>query len=179
MSAFDTLTCMPARVTSGDRVAISLVTLAATYPAPEFSLSVIMRAGATAPITTNLDAVATGVLDFSSASAGLWSWSIKATRVSDGAVRTVQTGSITVDPDPSSQDTRTHAEKVLASIEALIEGRATKDVSTYSIAGRSLTRMSPQELIEWRSVYRAEVAKQRNAGKPNGGRIIRLASFRP
>ena len=66
---------------------------------------------------------------------------------------------------------------MLDAIEALIEGRATKDVSSYSIAGRSLTRMTPDELVKWRSTYRAEVARQRNAGKPNGGRKITLARF--
>ena len=44
------------------------------------------------------------------------------------------------------QDVRTHAEKVFEALEALIEGRPTKDVTSYSIAGRSLTRMSPDPI---------------------------------
>src|SRR5690606_30112936 len=113
-----------------------------------------------------------GTLSFADAAAGTYAYAIKATRVSDSAVRTVQSGTLQVLADPASQDVRTHAEKVLEAIELLIEGRATKDVSSYSIAGRSLTRMSPDELVKWRSHYRNEVAKQRNAGMPNGGRRI-------
>jgi hypothetical protein len=31
-------------------------------------------------------------------------------------------------------------------------------VSSYSIAGRSLTKFSPEELVDWRNYYRKEVA---------------------
>jgi len=181
MAGFDTLSCMPGEVTSGDSVDVVLPDLSASYPVGDFTLQVIMKLGAAAAITVDLadvDGSHGGTLGFADAVAGTYAYAIKATRVADAAVRTVQNGSLQVLPDPASQDVRTHAEKVLEAIEALIEGRATKDVSSYSIAGRSLTRMSPDELVKWRSHYRNEVAKQRNAGKPNGGRRITLARFR-
>jgi len=57
-----------------------------------------------------------------------------------------------------SADPRFHAEKMLTKIESILEGKADSDVSSYSIAGRSLTKFSPEELIQWRDYYRKEVA---------------------
>jgi hypothetical protein len=181
MSVFDTLSCMPERVTSGDTVSVALAALSVSYPVGLYTLQVVVRGGAANPITADLadsGGLQSGDLDFAGAAAGSYSYVIKATRVSDDVVRTVERGTLIVDADPTTQDTRSHAERTLDAIEALIEGRATTDVASYSIAGRSLSRMTPDELVKWRSVYRAEVAAQRNAGKPNGGRKITLARFK-
>ncbi len=180
MAGFETLTCMPEKVTSGDVVDVTLSSLTTAFPIGSYTLQIVMKLGAGAPLTFDLNDVSGdhgGTLSFAAAAAGIYAYAIKATRIADDAVRTVASGSIRVLPDPSAQDVRSHAEKVLDAIEALIEGRATKDVTSYSIAGRSLTRMSPDELVKWRSHYRNEVAKQRNAGKPAGGRRIILARF--
>jgi hypothetical protein len=180
MSGFETLSSMPDRATSGDKIAVALSDLSSTYPVGSYTLVIAMKLGTNAAISTILTGVAgvhSGTIDLTGAAPGAYAYAIKATRISDGALRSVENGYVTVLADPTSQDARTHAEKVLAAIEALIEGRATKDVSSYSIAGRSLTRMTPDELVKWRSTYRAEVARQRNAGKPNGGRKITLARF--
>lgn len=180
MSGFETLSCMPDSATSGDRIAVALAALSASYPPASYTLEIVMKRGADSPITTTLANVAgvhSGTIALTGAAAGSYAYAIKATRISDSALRTVESGHVSVKADPTSQDARSHAEKVLDAIEALIEGRATKDVSSYSIAGRSLTRMTPDELVKWRSVYRNEVAAQRNAGKVNGGRKITLARF--
>ena len=70
-----------------------------------------------------------------------------------------------VDLDVNGTDPRTHAEIMLDKIEALLEGRADGDMSSYSIAGRSITKMTPEELLTWRDYYRREVAvyRRRNA----------------
>ncbi|MFS9668775.1 hypothetical protein, partial [Klebsiella pneumoniae] len=68
---------------------------------------------------------------------------------------------VTVDLDVNAVDPRTHAEKMLQKIEAVLENRADADVSSYSIAGRSLTKMSPEELLTWRDAYRREVKAYR------------------
>jgi hypothetical protein len=41
-------------------------------------------------------------------------------------------------------------------IQSVLEGKAGSDVSEYSIAGRSLTKMTYQELLDARKSYRAE-----------------------
>lgn len=181
MAGFETVSCMPSSVISGDSVAIVLADLSATYPVADFALQIIMKLGSAAAIVVELENIGgahAGTLDFAGASAGTYSYAIRATRTDDDAVRTVRSGTLRVLPDPATHDVRTHAARMLEAIEALMEGRATKDSSSYSIAGRSLTRMSPDELVKWRNYYRNEVAKQRAAGLPNGGRKITLARFR-
>jgi hypothetical protein len=59
---------------------------------------------------------------------------------------------------------------MLAKIESILEGRADKDVSSYSINGRSITKMSIDELLKFRAIYRAEVQRQRDAEAMRQGR---------
>jgi len=62
-------------------------------------------------------------------------------------------------------DGRSHVKKVLDAIEYTILGKASRDQLSYSIAGRSLSRMNPSELLEWRDKYKAEyVQLQRKSG---------------
>lgn len=84
--------------------------------------------------------------------------------VTSGSTRyTVERGTLTIDPDFSgaAADRRSHAEKTLAAIEAVIEGRASKDQESYQIAGRSLTRTPLEALLKLKGHYEAKVAKER------------------
>jgi len=77
----------------------------------------------------------------------------------------------------SGIDTRTHAEKVLDGLEAMIADKATKDQLSYTILGRSISRLNPQEVREWRDYYRAEVDRERRKerkrkGKRTGTKIL-------
>lgn len=100
--------------------------------------------------------------------------------VSDGSDRfTVGSGTVRILADilePSDQ--REHCEKVLDAIEAVIEGKATLDQSSYSIAGRSLSRYSPAELLAWRDKYKQEVKSLRQAEKVaaglGSGRLVKV-----
>ena len=60
----------------------------------------------------------------------------------------------------TNADLRSHAKKVLDAIEAVIENRATVDQSSFSIAGRSLSRMSIDELLTLKNRYKAEYLKE-------------------
>ncbi len=85
---------------------------------------------------------------------------------------TVGTGTVDVLPDFTSAatlDGRTHAEKVLESIEAVIEKRATKDQESYTIKGRSLARTPLPDLIALRDKYKADVAAEKRAEKLRAG----------
>lgn len=57
-------------------------------------------------------------------------------------------------------DPRTHAEIMVAKIESILSGKADSDVSSYSIAGRSLSKMSFRELTDARDYYRKEVQRE-------------------
>lgn len=105
---------------------------------------------------------------------GNYYWQAEIERKSDQARVLVATGEWRVLPDldQTGADPRTHAEIMLDKIQALLEGRADKDVLSYSIQGRSISKMSVTDLLQWRDYYRKEVAKERrdNAialGKPS------------
>lgn len=77
----------------------------------------------------------------------------------------IESGQIEIWPDFAQQsvgmDGRSHAARMLAAIEAVLEKKATKDQLSYSIGGRSITRLAPQELIDWRAYYKRELGRER------------------
>lgn len=111
-------------------------------------------------------------------SAGIYHYQAYVTNSSTSERYQIGTGTIEVLPNFATQslgyDNRTHVKKTLDALEAVILGKASKDQLSYSIAGRSLSRMSPQELIDWRNQYRAEYyAEERKAGRKQRS-IIRV-----
>jgi hypothetical protein len=82
---------------------------------------------------------------------------------------TVDSGTLAIDADyrtgtaTLALDDRSHARKVLAAIEAVIEGRASKDQEEYEIAGRRLKRTPIASLLKLRQFYKAEVASEISA----------------
>ena len=90
-----------------------------------------------------------------------------------GARNYVEQGSFEVKPrfaDMSSgYDNRSHVKKTLDALEATLEGKASQDQQSYSIAGRSLSRLSPSELINWREKYKAEYARELSAARIAAG----------
>ena len=109
---------------------------------------------------------------------GVYHWQAYITRISDSERVTVDSGTFEVvaNRDASATDPRTHAKTMVDKIESLLEGRAVADVSSYSIQGRSLTKLSIEELIKWRNYYKRELLQQekkerRKNGKGTGGLI--------
>ena len=113
---------------------------------------------------------------------GDYKWSAYITRDSDSERTTIDSGSFEVIADSavSTTDPRSHAKIMLDEIQSLMEGRATADVSNYSIQGRALTKLSIQELREWRNYYNKEVIqeeqKERIKNGESTGNLIK-ASF--
>lgn len=70
-------------------------------------------------------------------------------------------------------DVTTHATKVLAAIEAVIEGRATVDQQSYTIEGRTLQRTPMQDLLLLRDRYKREVAQEQGELAAAEGRPTR------
>ena len=111
---------------------------------------------------------------------GDYFWVLKVTQSSDSEELIIDSGKITVKDNyfGSTGDTRSHAKIMLDKIESLIEGRADADVSSYSIAGRSLNKLSVQELTEWRNYYKAEyqkeIAKFRRDNNEGTGRVVKV-----
>lgn len=81
-----------------------------------------------------------------------------------GERHTVTSGTVTIQPDISSQQTfdgRTQAQRTLEAIEAVIEKRASTDQKQYTIQGRSLVKMDVAELFKIRDMYRMEVMREK------------------
>ena len=105
---------------------------------------------------------------------GIYHYQARVTKGSEAY--TVAEGAIEVKPNFEAQtsgyDNRSHVKKTVDALEAVILGKASKDQLSYSIAGRSISRLSPGELIEWRDTYRAEYNKElRRAGRLRPSKI--------
>ena len=111
---------------------------------------------------------------------GDYFWVLKVTQSSDSEELIIDSGKITVKDNyfGSTGDTRSHAKIMLDKIESILEGRADADVSSYSIQGRSLSKISINELLQWRDYYKAEyqkeVAKFRTGNKEGSGRVVKV-----
>ena len=75
------------------------------------------------------------------------------------------------------KDTRSHAQKVLEAIKGLLEGKFVEDASSYSIAGRSITKLDVQELINAKNYYESlvvmEIRNQRAKQGLQTGQVVR------
>tara|TARA_R100001143_G_scaffold1966_4_gene4759 strand:+ start:21775 stop:22314 length:540 start_codon:yes stop_codon:yes gene_type:complete len=160
----------PSSVTAG--LSIKAEVHVDAYPAPEWTLTAIIRG----PSSIDLEAapLGSGHLFAETAAvtsgwdAGTYAVSVRA--VSGEDVHEVEAGQLTIAADLVSVhagfEARGHAQRVLASIEAVIEGRATKDQESYAINGRSLVRTSIADLMLLRDRYKREIARE----SPNGKR---------
>ena len=172
---------IPDTIRAGETLDIP-VTLTA-HPATVWSLVLILRG----PSQIDLQSAADGethVLGAAAAVTADWApgtywWQLRAT--SGDVVDVVDEGQLTVAPDLAAagpdHDGRSHAERVLAAIEAVIEGRASMDQESYSINNRSLSRTPIADLLVLRSKYKAEVAAARRVaagGSSLFGRQIKV-----
>ncbi|MBD8875428.1 hypothetical protein [Roseibium polysiphoniae] len=177
----------PLIIRAGDFVQWRKPDLAADYPPSVYALEYqsVMEANASIRFTlnaTDLD----GVFDVSAASAatasyetGVYHWVAVMTRISDGAKRTVNQGRFEVLADlaTATGDQRSHHERMLAQLEALLEGRAKSDVDSYEIAGRKIAKLSPEQLMDWAAKYRRLVRKEREQRAGNSGRKVHKVRF--
>lgn len=83
----------------------------------------------------------------------------------------INEGFITIEAnlDADTSDPRSHARVVLDSLEAMLENRANIDQSSMSIAGRSLSRMTPQEIRDWYEFYRYRVSLEKKKDRISKG----------
>lgn len=175
-------TSTPSEIIAGDSIAWT-ITLD-DYPASDgYVLSyALVKSGALISITSSASdddhAVSISATTTAGYSAGIYDYQAYVTLDDDRY--TVETGTITVKSNFATQssglDTRSHAKKMLDAIDSLLEGKSVADVSSYSIAGRSLTKYSPTELMEWRKYYaklylQEQRAAKRKAGKSTGSLV--------
>jgi hypothetical protein len=173
---------IPDSLTAGTTLSFTVALTAC--PPPEWSLTLLLRGPEQRDLSSmpdgTLHAFSATATDTSAWAAGAYWYSLRAT---DGTeVHEIETGTLTVAPDLAAvsveYDGRTHAERVLEAIEAVIEGRASKDQDSYRINNRELRRTPVSQLLKLRDVYRQEVRRARavKRGRDTLGRQI-LARF--
>jgi len=102
--------------------------------------------------------------------AGTYWWQSYATKASER--KTVDSGELVICENlavSAAFDGRSHAAKVFEALKAVMESKATADQLSYSIAGRSITKLSPEELLKWLNFYKRQVRNEENAEKLRKG----------
>lgn len=113
-------------------------------------------------------------------SIGDYIWEAYITKSSDSNRIMVDSGRTTITENlaNTNADLRSHAKITLDALEAVIENRASMDQSSMSIAGRSLSRMSIDELLTFRDRYKAEYLKEiklaRIRNKQGSGNTVKV-----
>ena len=160
----------PEKVVVGDFIQWQRADLSAVYDPTLYDLTYVARI--TGGGNTEVQVTCTSVNGIFTATvlsttsddfvAGFYHWEAEIKRKSDNERIVVDRGyfEAVADLDVNGADPRTHAEIMVDKIESLLEGKADADVANYSVAGRSLTKMSFAELVEARDYYKAEYNKQ-------------------
>lgn len=160
---------IPNKFTAGE--SLNLCINLTAYPAPDWSLSLYLRGPASIDLTSTSD---NNLHKFMVSAETTSAWPPSSywyeLRATDGeTVTVIEEGSLIIKPDLSAiegiYDGRHHVEKVLAAIEAVIEGRASKDQERYRINNRELQRTPLGDLITLRSRYREELRSIKRAKK--------------
>lgn len=107
---------------------------------------------------------------------GHYSYQAKIVNALSGKVSYVATGRIESTVGFGGQieghDTRSHVKKVLDALKAMIENKASKDQIYYMIEGRALSRIPPEDLLNWLGVYQKKYTDELNAEKRANGKKV-------
>ena len=176
----------PTEIVVGDFIQWKRSDLVGDYPPADYSAEYVARitGGGSSeikiPATENASYYLFTADSSTSASfsVGLYHWQLEITQTSSGNRIVVDIGDFEAIPDMDNNqaDPRIHAEIMVAKIQSLLEGKADSDVASYSIAGRSLTKLGFSDLVDARDYYRREVVKHKNdsltkRGKKTGSTI--------
>lgn len=172
---------IPSQISAG--LTFEAVLSVPEYPAPGWALSLALRGPASIDVDGTGESsehrIAADAATTSDWVPGAYWYQVRATDGTD--VQLVEEGQVRILEDLAAAapgfDGRSHAEKVLEAIEAVIEGRASLDQSHYTINNRSLTRTPVADLLKLRNQYRAEVRAQRMAKRGRGAARRHLVRF--
>lgn len=121
-----------------------------------------------------VDAVTTGTL-----APGVHAYQAKVSKA--GEVYTVDEGIFSIVQDfakaTAAFDPRSPVRIAFENVTAMMQGRATKEEASYMIAGRSLSRLTPKEVMDWYYRLKAAVEKEElddlQASGKNSSNVIR------
>jgi len=169
----------PEIIVIGDYILWKRTDLVDDYPLADYSMEYVARISGGGSTEIKVAATETGgtyVFEVDSATsatyvAGFYHWQLEATQTATGNRVAIERGTFTAveDLDVNGADPRTHAEIMIDKIESILQGKADADVASYSINGRSLTKMSFDDLINARDFYRKEYVKERRTEDARNG----------
>jgi len=186
--AATTLTEMPSVIYAGDTLLLKIDL--SDYPATDWTLTYEFRRklGSTISFSSTPDG-SSHSFSVAAETTNIWVDGdyTGVGSVSDGTQKfTVWTGRLTILPNLSAQednyDTRSHAEICLDALNAVIEGKASRDVLNTTIAGQTIGRMSFKELLEARNYYAALVEQELaslDAANGKGGKNVLIRFSQP
>lgn len=170
----------PLEVVVGDFIQWRRTDLGADYPNDEYTATYVARITGGGANEIQLVGTAYGedyLFSVSSADSadfavGYYHWQLEMVRDSDSERIVVDRGTFTAiaDLDVNQADPRTHAEIMIDKIEAVLQNRADADVANYSINGRSLVKLSIDDLLKWRDYYRAEFTMEKRKERVRRGK---------
>jgi hypothetical protein len=178
----------PTKFVRGDSIAWTRGDLSSDYPASTWALTYefvpLGSAGTAFTITADADgddySVTVAAATTAAYVAATYEWAAFVTlsadryRIDNGTLELLEN---LADP-AAGYDGRSHVRIVVEAIDAVIQGRATKDQESYTIDGRSLQRTPIPDLLTLRSRYRAELKSEEAAEKiANGlgsGRLVKV-----
>lgn len=171
---------IPKEITAGDSV--SWTESLPGYASPDWEAKIALSDG-NGILTVTASAGDDGDHDFTvsgsstaNLAAGPWSWALMVNQGSDRI--TLERGELTLLPNPDQVfDDRSQTERTLAAVQAMLEGKASKDQMMVSQNGRSLQRHTFDELIKLESHLKSRLAiEQRRlrakAGKSSAVRVM-------
>jgi len=174
MNLFDSSTAPniePQSIVIGDFAQWKRSGFASDYPESDYSMQYISRksaGGGDHEFTVTGSVSGTDWLfqiasaDSASFEASDHHWQLEVIRNSDSSRIVLERGRWKIIQDlDNTGDPRTHAEIMVTKLESLLEGRADSDVDSYSIAGRSLSKLSFEDLIKARDYYRGRVRREK------------------
>ena len=180
---FDTANAMetePAKIIAGDRLIFKRSDLNNDYANSSFTLKYSARLEGTGSTEIQITATASGsdyLVEVNSSTTasytvGTYRWQAYITRNSDEQRLTIDEGTweVIANRDAATTDPRSHAAIMVDKIESILEGRADSDVSSYSIQGRSLTKLGIEELMAWRDRYKSELLLEKRKERALNGR---------
>ena len=166
-------------IVAGDYLAWKREDLGSDYPPASYALTYSARLNGTGSTAISITASESGtdylveVASSSTASytVGIYQWAGYITRSSDSERVQIAEGTWEVIPNraTSTADPEPYAKTVLDAIEAVIQGRASQDQMSFSIAGRSLSRMSIQDLLLFRNKFKADWLKEKRMQRTRKG----------
>ena len=160
----------PLEIVVGDFIQWKRSDLVQDYPLASYSAQYVARitgGGSSEILLPATETDGTYLFTVSSATSasfdpGFYHWQLEVIQTSTTNRIVVDRGEFTaiVDLDVNGSDPRSHAQIMIGKIESILQGKADSDVGSYSISGRSLTKMSFAELMDARDQYKAEFQQE-------------------